>query len=431
MRPSPALAALAVALCASAAAAQSLEKERRRGVEILREVKGLLQRRYYDPSFGGLDLSARVARAEADMKTASSERMAYGVVARLVADLEDSHTFFVPPAPAGAIDYGWTPRMVGERCFVVEVRPDSDAAARGVQAGDELLAIEGRRPDRGRLWRTLHLARLLRPQPDVSLTVRGTGGAVRELTVTARVLAGGPSVTFHQYLETLRQRLRSRVSSRLAEADGVLVWKLSSFEKHGRAIKEGLARARGRRALVVDLRGNGGGDSDALRRFTGAFFPDTAPVTIGWLRSRKELRALISERWRPDRGFAGTLVVVVDSDSASASEVFARTVQLRGRGTVVGDRTAGAVMLSRTHVIVGRRDHRIVPYALSVTEAAVEMPGGSTLERTGVVPDELALPTPDDLRAGRDPVLARAVALAGGTLGADAAGQLFPEPDRD
>jgi len=431
MRPSRALAALVAACCAAGASAQTLEKERRRGAEILREVKGLLERRYYDRSFGGLDLTARLAQAEADMKAASSERMTFGVVARMVAELEDSHTFFVPPAPAGAFDYGWTPRMIGDRCFVVDVRRDSDAAARGLRPGDELLAIEGVRPERANLWRTLHLARLLRPQPDVSLTVRAADGPVRELTVTARVLAAGPSVNLHQYLETLRQKLRARVSSRFAEADGVLVWKLSSFEKHGRAIQEGMARARGRSALVIDLRGNGGGDSDALRRFTGAFFPDGAPVTIGWLRSRKGLRALAAERGGRGRSFLGPLVVVVDSGSASAAEVFARTVQLRQRGPVVGDRTAGAVMLSRTHVIVGSRDSRFVPYAVSVTEAAVEMPGGSTLERTGVVPDELALPTPDDLRAGRDPVLARAVALAGGTLGADAAGQLFPEPDRD
>jgi carboxyl-terminal processing protease len=253
---------------------------------------------------------------------------------------------------------------------------------------------------------------------------------VRELTVAAKVLTGGTAVSFDEYLDTLKQKLRARISSRLVDADGVLVWKLSSFEKRGRMIQDGTARARGARAVVLDLRGNGGGDSDALRRLTGAFFPDPAPVTIGWLRSRKRTSALTAERWPVSRGFAGRLVVLVDSDSASASEVFARTVQLRRRGTVVGDRTAGAVMLSRTHVMISSRDRRFVPYALSVTEAAVEMPGGVALERAGVVPDELVLPTPDDLRAGRDPALARAVALAGGALDAGAAGRLFADSSR-
>jgi carboxyl-terminal processing protease len=310
---------------------------------------------------------------------------------------------------------------------VVDVRADSDAAARGLRPGDEVLAVEGRRPDRRTLWTSLHLARLLRPASDVALTVRGADGAVRELTVAARVLAGGDSVSFHEYVSTLRRRLRARVSSRVADAGGVVVWKLSSFEKRGRAIQEGVQRVRRRPALVLDLRGNGGGDSDALRRFTGAFFPDPAPITIGWLRSRKGTRALTAEPWEPGRGYAGRLVVLVDSDSASASEVFARTVQLHQRGVVVGDLTAGAVMMARTHVMMGSRDHRFVPYAVSVTEAAVELPNGDTLEKTGVTPDELVLPTPEDLRAGRDPMLARAVALAGGTLSAEAAGHLFSE----
>src|SRR4029078_3474173 len=122
------------------------------------------------------------------------------------------------------------------------------------------------------------------------------------------------------------------------------------------------------------------------------------------------------------------LVVLVDSDTASASEVFARTVQLHGRGTVVGDVTAGAVMLARTQVMMGSRDHQFVPYAVSVTEAAVELPNGDRLEKTGVTPDVLVLPSAEDLRAGRDPMLARAVALAGGTLSAEAAGRLFAEP---
>ncbi|HET8644085.1 MAG TPA: S41 family peptidase, partial [Vicinamibacteria bacterium] len=137
------------------------------------------------------------------------------------------------------------------------------------------------------------------------------------------------------------------------------------------------------------------------------------------------LRALTAERPRRGRAYTGSLVVLVDSDSASASEVFARTVQLRRRGTVVGDRTAGAVRLSRTHVIMASRDRRFVPYAVSVSEAEVEMPGGDSLEKTGVTPDERVLPTAEDLRAGRDPALARAVALLGGALSPEEAGRVF------
>ena len=64
-------------------------------------------------------------------------------------------------------------------------------------------------------------------------------------------------------------------------------------------------------------------------------------------------------------------------------------------------------------------------YATSITIGDVRMSDGGSLEKQGVEPDETILPTPADLAAGRDPVLAHAIELAGGTLTPDEAGRLF------
>src|SRR5262249_12286486 len=115
----------------------------------------------------------------------------------------------------------------------------------------------------------------------------------------------------------------------------------------------------------------------------------------------------------------------VDSERASAAEILARVVQIEKRGTVVGDRTAGAVMQSESYEHQLGAD-TVVFYAASITDADVVMSDGKSLENAGVIPDQVLIPTPADLSAGRDPVLARAAARAGVSLDPAKAGGLFP-----
>ena len=118
--------------------------------------------------------------------------------------------------------------------------------------------------------------------------------------------------------------------------------------------------------------------------------------------------------------------MLVDSFSASASELLARTLQLTGRGTVLGDRTAGAVMVSQTFDHMAGGDRTGVTFATSITVADLVMTDGHSLEHTGVVPDEVILPTAEDLASDRDPVLARALELFGLIATPEAAGRMFP-----
>jgi len=141
--------------------------------------------------------------------------------------------------------------------------------------------------------------------------------------------------------------------------------------------------------------------------------------------TRKELKPRIAKSRGSEKVFSGQLVVLVDSESASVSEVFARTIQLEKRGTIIGDQTAGRVMTAQRHwnqVAIGLK---AAPYGLSITTSDLIMPDGVSLEHRGVMPDQVRLPSPDDLAAGRDVVLSYAVSLFGVTLDPVEAANLF------
>jgi C-terminal processing protease CtpA/Prc len=133
----------------------------------------------------------------------------------------------------------------------------------------------------------------------------------------------------------------------------------------------------------------------------------------------------IVARNKKEKRYKGQLVVLIDGESASAAEIFAHAVQLQKRGVVIGDRSAGSVMEGKLyHMRVGIM--REMPCAIGVTNADVIMSDGARLERVGVVPDKLVLPTPEDMRVSHDPVLAHAASLVGIELDPKKAGGLFP-----
>src|SRR5687768_17186088 len=164
-------AALLVAAAPRAARAQqaATNYDRDRWRNALSVIKDDIKDNYYDPTFRGKDLDAHFKAADEKLKQAQSIGQIFGIIAQTLLDFEDSHLVFVPPARSARFDYGWRMQMIGERCFITAVRPGSDAEAKGVKPGDEIIGIDGYQPTRGNHWKLTYAYYSLRPQPGVRL----------------------------------------------------------------------------------------------------------------------------------------------------------------------------------------------------------------------------------------------------------------------
>jgi C-terminal processing protease CtpA/Prc len=384
---------------------------------MLRQVRDDVERHYYDRSFHGLDLKAQFAGAEQRVKVAPTLADAFSLVADVLFQLDDSHTVFIPPNLRTRVDYGWHMAMVGDLPLITSVDPASDAAAKGLAAGDRVLLLNAMSPSRSNLQRLAYFYRFIRPDAQQRVAVLKPDGAARTVDVRSRV-ENKRTAGVGDLFDELGQ-LVERARDRSAAVGDVLVWKMAVFGQPD-AVDRMIARARGYRALVLDLRGNGGGSLQALRELVSRSVDHDVVIASETRRTggRRETARPAGSR------FDGRLIVLVDSRSASAAEMFARIVQIEKRGTVLGDRTAGEVMTARLFPHqVGKG--WVAVYAASITVADVRMSDGGSLERIGVEPDELVLPRPSDLAAGRDPVLAHALEIAGGSVSPEEAGRLF------
>lgn len=381
--------------------------------QMLDGIYAVIKDRYYDPTFHGIALKPRLQEYQARLADAPDLGAANRVIAAFVAGLHDSHTYYMPPRGSFDFFYGFRMQMIGGRCFVTHVRPGSDAALR-VHPGDQVLRVEGysvNAQDFGDLTYDLYT---LEPRGGLHLDLRSPDGAMRSVVVMTKFVRHsgfGPSTAEAQQIETLYKDRHQTVGS-------VFIWKIPEFAPEGISAKA-WKQAQQAPAIVLDLRGNPGGELDSLEHLAGYFLPDkTLIARVSGRDQHKPLR--VSSHHPP---YAGKLVVLVDSESASAAELLARVLQLEHRATIVGSQSAGAVMESNIIPVVAKFGGVC---GVSVTIADLIMGDGKSLEKVGVTPDVVVDPTAADLAAGNDPALAAAVRLAGGSLDPSDAGRLFP-----
>lgn len=143
------------------------------------------------------------------------------------------------------------------------------------------------------------------------------------------------------------------------------------------AIDQAMAFLRDGDAAIIDLRANGGGSPEAVRRLASYFVAAGTPLVTFHLRSDPPTQSVAEPV--PGGPMHVPLFVLISPGSASATEEFASHVQRLRLGTLVGETTAGAAYRNDNFPIAGG-------YVLSVSVGYPDLPGGGNWEGKGVKP---------------------------------------------
>ncbi len=396
---------------------------RGRGLDMLSEIKDLIKKAYYDPKFHGINLDERFNSAAERIKKLETNSQIFRVIAQVLAEFNDSHTRFIPPSRKNTFEYGFSMQMIGNNCFVVDVKKESDAENKGLKSGDVILTIGSYIPTKENFWKIEYLIYSLDPQESLNLVTKSFDGKEHEIHVKSKIKT--PEEVKKEIAKRKNEKKEKPYKCQEINSE-LIACKLYTFSVEKGTIDKMMKEVGEHRKLILDLRGNGGGYVSTEIYLTSYFF--NHDVKIGDEITRKKTIERIAKS-RREKVFNGELIVLIDSDSASASEVFARVIQIEKRGKIVGDVSAGAVMTSQIHYLtIGHNTMTLgvfVACALNLTVGDLIMSDGNRLEDIGVIPDFPVGPTSYALAQKTDPVLSFAVSKLGGELTPEKAGTFY------
>ncbi|HEV7573062.1 MAG TPA: S41 family peptidase [Thermoanaerobaculia bacterium] len=249
-----------------------------------------------------------------------------------VTDAIDEFSYYVPPAQMAAyknfsdVEDNGVGLIVTKRfgyAFVIAAVPGSPAAKSGIERGDFIEKIDGQPTQKMAVWQVRNLLRATKP-------------------IHVQVLRGGQTKRDEF---TLQQASFHPLAISTEQYGGVSYVKIPYFEK-GTAAQLATSleniRKNGNRKLIIDLRGNAGGDVDE------AITSADELLTSGMITSI-EGRKVDAKKWQADRNTAydGDLEVLTDGSTASGAEIFAAAIHGNQRGKVVGVTTYGKSIVQR------------------------------------------------------------------------------------
>ena len=391
--PSRSLAAMLLFVAASALGQQPTPSVTPPPPPLLAEIDRTVRELFYDPTLKGVDWTAAVQNAARELPQAEESREKQDAIYdRLLATLEDSHTFRLPAGRLPEHDWATAGLRIGQDgdgYAVKGVVPGGAADAAGIRIGDRILAAGGVNYGKARVsFRDLFFVFEGPPGGAVDVTWQRPGETVRKDRLALKPEEPGDALVWK--------------SARVIRRDGriwgyVRIWGMSSetalavvdllLDRDDVArTRPGLAGWNEIEGLILDDRANSGGyDPNILPTFLRGQWS-----SADYYKISRRGRRLVPPVYKPL-----PVVLLINSGTASAGESLALKFRAHGIGSLVGETTSG--MASGGAAPARLSDGSM----LWLTREAIESLDGKSFEGHGIDPDVPVADRPP-ARAGQE-----------------------------
>ena len=330
-------------------------------------------------------------QVDADTKPAKEEDLLHGAARGMVEAWKDPYTRFVSPSQLKDEEielegkYGGLGMYIGDRdgqILVISPMEDSPAERAGLKPKDQIVKVDNEVVVG---WTSDRVVQKFRGEPNTKVTVwvrREGEDELLEFNITREIIK----------LHSVRYEMLSDDIGYLK----LTQFKHSTADESRNAVRDMLRQ--GMRALILDLRNNGGGLLDASVKVSSMFLRD------GLIVSTKGRSERANEKYYADKNYYQTnvpMTVLINGGSASASEIVAGALNDRGRAKLIGEKSFGKGSVQTLFPLTDGS-------GVYVTIARYYTPSGKVIDHVGLSPDIEVKGEPDRDKT-KDAQLQRAI----------------------
>jgi carboxyl-terminal processing protease len=344
----------------------------------------IVKNNYIDSDFNHQDWNKWHNRYDAKIKTKADS---YVAIETMLESLNDPYTRFLKPEEFAEQDRDIDARVFGIGVYISDYKGNvvianviegSPAEKSGLKAGDRILKVNGK-STKGMALK------------DVAEAVRGKAGS----KVSLEVLRNQKQISKNIY----RKEVKLKSVKHKMLNDKMAYIKLSTFISEDAAIEtyEALKATKKSQGIILDLRGNHGGLLPNAITISNMFIKEGTIVSVvDRANNKKDYNA-------DAQGFltGKPMVVLINGESASASEILSGALKDHKRALLVGEKTFGKGLVQR---ILKLPDGS----GINLTVAKYLTPNGNDIGHKGINPDYKVDYTVKQFLAGKDPQLAKA-----------------------